>query len=107
MRTTRLHQSHYLPQSHLGCTNAFHMAARDIGYLVDDLVDERGQVLGAKPSAVLAIQGTRFVFVSVGILVFAQADISETPVVVGQEVVRVRLNGLDDVGSWNIVNSFF
>jgi hypothetical protein len=55
----------------------------------------------------LAIQGTRFVFVSVGILVFAQVDISETPVVVGQEVVRVRLNGLDDVGSWNIVNSFF
>ena len=68
---------------------------------------ESDQVLGAKPSAVLAIQGTRFVFVIVGILVFAQVDISETPVVVGQEVVRVRLNGLDDVGSWNIVNSLF
>ena len=66
-----------------------------------------GQVLGAKPSAVLAIQGTRFGFVRAGFLVFAQVDISETPVVVGQEVVRVRLNRLDDVGSWNIVNSFF
>ena len=38
-RTTRLHQPRYVPQSHLGCTNAFHMAARDIGYLVDVLVD--------------------------------------------------------------------
>ena len=39
VRTTRLHQTRYVPQSHLGCTNAFHMAARDIGYLVDVLVD--------------------------------------------------------------------
>ena len=39
VRTTRLHQPRYVPQSHLGCTNAFHLAARDIGYLVDVLVD--------------------------------------------------------------------
>ena len=90
------------------CVHLVWYSLRQFGHFLGRLFRaESGQVLGAKPSAVLAIQGTRFVFVSVGILVFAQVDISETPVVVGQEVVMVRLNGLDDVGSWNIVNSFF
>ena len=90
------------------CVHLVWYSLRQFGHFLGRLFRaESGQVLGAKPSAVLAIQGTRFSFVRAGFLVFAQVDISETPVVVGQEVVRVRLNRLDDVGSWNIVNSLF
>ena len=90
------------------CVHLVWYSLRQFGHFLGRLFRaESGQLLGAKPSAVLAIQGTRFGFVRAGFLVFAQVDISETPVVAGQEVVRVRLNGLDDVGSWNIVNSLF
>ena len=48
---------------------------------------ESGQVLGAKPSAVLAVQGTRFGFVSVRFCIFAQLAVSKAPVVVGYGIL--------------------
>ena len=89
MRTTRLHQPRYVPQSHLGCTNAFHMPSGDIGYLVDGLVDANVQGLGAKSLASLLVQGTRLGFVSKGFLMFAQFVVSKTTIVVGISMVRV------------------
>ena len=89
MRTTRLHQTHYVPQSHLGCTNAFHMAARDIGYLVDDLVDERGQVLGAKPLAVPDIMIASGFLVRFLFLGLAQPTVVKGSVLVQRAIIRV------------------
>ena len=36
VRTIRLHQTLYVPQSCLECTNAFHTTPGDIGYLVNE-----------------------------------------------------------------------
>ena len=61
----------------------------------------RGRARGSE-LAELAVQGAGFGVVIQGILVLAQVAVSDTPYVVGFGIIRIKMDGLGEVGDGSL-----